>query len=273
MINLFIKFGFIDAIDILLVALLLYELYMLIRGTVALSIIMGVFLFYLAWLLAKALNMELMGTILGQFIGVGVLALIIVFQQEIRRMFLTIGTNYKLHQKLSLDSLFSKDLKQLTSIHLKEVVTACEDMAKTKTGALIVIARESELKEYSRTGEKLNARISAALLETIFFKNSPLHDGAVVIVGNRIASARCILPVSDKQELDPELGLRHRAAIGMSESSDAQIIIVSEERGTISYASAGNLRPNLKPYELLEILESGLTNSNPGAVVSPGVGD
>ncbi|MDP4184541.1 MAG: diadenylate cyclase CdaA [Bacteroidota bacterium] len=262
MIDLFIKFEFINLVDILLVALLLYELYMLIRGTVALSIIMGIFLFYLAWLLAKALNMELMSTILGQFMGVGVLALIIVFQQEIRRMFLTIGTKYKLHQKFSLDTFFSKNLKQTTDEHLRSIVQACEDMAKTKTGALIVIARDAELKDYTRTGERLNARISPSLIETIFFKNSPLHDGAVIIVGNKIVAARCILPISDKQGLNPEFGLRHRAALGMSENTDSQIIIVSEERGTISYALTGEIKQNLEPYELMELLESGLTSEN-----------
>ncbi len=240
--NLFITIRVLDVIDILLVAFLLYQIYRIIKGTVAFSISIGFFLVYVSWLLVKALNLELLGTLMGQFIGVGVLALIVVFQQEIRRFLLLIGTNYQLNRSFGLDKLFaSEKLKSASNIQIKEIIRACDNLARSKTGALIVIPNRSELKDIVRSGEKINSRISSALLETIFFKNTPLHDGAVVILGNRIAAARCILPLTERQDLDPGFGLRHRAAIGISETTDALAIVVSEEKGSISLAVQGEL--------------------------------
>ena len=254
--NLFITIRFLDILDILLVAYLLYQLYLLIKGTVAFNIFIGLFVVYLFWLLIRALNMELLDTLMGQFLGVGVLALIVVFQQEIRRFLLLIGSNNQVNKLFGMEKLFASDrLKSASNQQLKMLVKACENMARTKTGALIVIAQHSELREYVRTGEKINARISDALLETIFFKNTPLHDGAVIIIGNRIMAARCIMPLTEKRDLDPNLGLRHRAAIGITEQTDAVAVIVSEEKGKISVAQSGHIQVNISLAELSKTLE------------------
>lgn len=254
--NLFITIRVMDVVDILLVAFLLYQLYRMIKGTVAFSIFIGLFLVYVCWLVIKAMNMELLGTLMGQFIGVGVLALIVVFQQEIRRFLLLIGTNYQLSRSFGLEKIFNLEKpRQATDQQIKEIIRACDDMARSKIGALIVIANKNELRDIIRSGEKINARISGALLETIFFKNTPLHDGAVVIVGNRIAAARCILPITESNELDPNLGLRHRAALGVSEVTDALAIVVSEEKGTISLAVQGELIHKISLVQLTTFLE------------------
>lgn len=253
---LFITIRVLDIVDILLVAFLLYQMYRIIKGTVAFSIFIGFFLVYVCWLVIKAMNLELLSTLMGQFIGVGVLALIVVFQQEIRRFLLLIGTNYQLSHSFGLEKLFaSEKLKSATNVQIKEIVRACDNMARSKTGALIVIPTRSELKEIVRSGEKINARISASLLETIFFKNTPLHDGAVVVLGNRIAAARCILPLTEQQNLGHGFGLRHRAAIGISEISDALAIVVSEEKGTISLAVKGELIHKISIVQLTTELE------------------
>lgn len=252
----FISIRFLDVVDILLVAFLLYQMYRIIKGTVAFSIFIGIFFVYLFWLIIKAMNLELLGTLMGQFIGVGVLALIVVFQQEIRRFLLLIGTRYQVSHTFGLEKLFvAEKLRQASSQHIKEIVRACDNLARSKTGALIVIPVHSELKEIVRSGEKINARISSALLETIFFKNTPLHDGAVVIIGNRIVAARCILPITARQDLDPGLGLRHRAAIGISEETDALAIVVSEESGSISLVVGGELMSKISLIQLTTELE------------------
>jgi uncharacterized protein (TIGR00159 family) len=255
--TLFITIRFLDVLDILLVALLLYQLYMLIKGTVAFNIFIGLFLVYLFWLLVRALNMELLGSFMGQFIGVGIVALVVVFQPEIRRFLLLIGSNPQVNRFFRLEKLFSfEKVGPSSGRQLKMIVRACENMARDKTGALIVIAQKSELKEYVRTGEKINSRISGALLETIFFKNTPLHDGAVIINGNKISAARCILPLTHNEDLNPLLGLRHRAAVGITENTDAIAIAVSEERGQISVAEKGKLTQNVTVIELSNILEN-----------------
>jgi len=254
--TLFITLRVLDVIDILLVAFLLFQMYRIIKGTVAFSIFIGFFLIYVAWLVIKAMNMELLGTLMGQFIGVGVLALIVVFQQEIRRFLLLIGTNYQLSRSFGLEKLFtSEKIRPTTNLQIKEIIRACDNLARSKTGALIVIPRNSELKDIIRSGEKLNARISSALIETIFFKNTPLHDGAMVILGNRIAAARCILPLTELHDLDPNHGLRHRAALGVSELTDALAIVVSEEKGTISLAMNGELIYKISLVQLTTELE------------------
>jgi len=254
--TLFITIRFLDVVDILLVAVLLYQMYRIIKGTVAFSIFIGFFLVYLSWLVIKALNLELLSTLMGQFLGVGVLLLVVVFQQEIRRFLLLIGTNYQTKRSFGLDKLFASErIKPATNQHIKEIVRACDNMARAKTGALIVIPQKTELKDIIRSGEKMNARISSALLETIFFKNTPLHDGAVVIVGSRIAAARCILPITERHDIDPNLGLRHRAAVGVSEVTDALAIVVSEETGSISLAFQGELMHKISVVQLTTELE------------------
>ncbi|HPB06185.1 MAG TPA: diadenylate cyclase, partial [Prolixibacteraceae bacterium] len=185
MIEAFITLRFVDILDILLVAFLIYELYALIKGTAAFSIVMGMFIFYLTWIVIRALNMELTASILGEIVGVGVLALVIIFQQEIRKMFLLLGTRYNLNTKLKFENIFSKERDDEHDKKVKEIIQACEEMSRTKTGALIVLINKTELNEYVETGERIEAPVSAALLETIFFKNSPLHDGAVIIHNGR----------------------------------------------------------------------------------------
>ncbi len=244
-----------DIIDIVLVAIVLFQLYKLIRGTAALSIFLGIFFIYLFWLVVKALNMELISALLGQVIGVGVIALIIVFQQEVRRFLLVIGNKYITRSRFSFSRLFSLVADGTGSPgEADEIVKACEKLASGKTGALIVIGRKSSLELFSEGGEILKALISAELLETIFFKNTPLHDGAVLIEGGLILAARCPLPTTEQVTLPPRYGMRHRAAIGMSEHSDALILVISEESGFISVVDNGEIRENITLNELRNIL-------------------
>jgi diadenylate cyclase len=257
----FITIRFFDFVDILLVALLLYQLYRLLKGTVAFNIIIGLFSLYLLWLIVRLLNMELIGTIMGQFIGVGVLALIIVFHPEIRKFLVFVGTHYNLNRILGLDKLLGTGKKKtINQEQIDILVDACASMAKSHTGALIVLTRTLELNDQVNTGEKLNAKISSSLLRTIFFKNSPLHDGAVIIRGNRITAAGCILPLTQK-EVEKSMGLRHRAAIGITENSDAVCIIVSEEKGTISFAKEGEIIRRLTKEKLITLLEENIQSA------------
>lgn len=251
----FITIRFLDILDIFLVALLLNLVYRLIKGTIAFNIVIGMFSLYLLWVVVRAVNMELLGSIMGKFIEVGVLALIIVFHPEIRKFLVFIGTNYNLNRALGLDKLFGigKE-KSINHEQIESLVDACVSMSKSKTGALIVIAGESELNEQINTGEKIDALISSPLIRTIFFKNSPLHDGAIIIKGNKIAAAGCILPLTQK-ELDKVLGLRHRAAVGITETTDAITIIVSEERGTIAFVKGGVIHRRLTKEQLSKFLE------------------
>jgi len=256
MINLFLHVRFLDIIDILLVTIIFYEIYKLVKGTVAFNIFMGIFIIFVVWLIVKSLKMELLGSILGQLFGVGVIAIIIVFQQEVRRFLLMIGSRYRANRQFSLENLFSGSFKLASPVSLHAITDACQQMSENRIGALIVLARESELREYVETGEIIDAEISTELIKSIFFKNAPLHDGAMIISLNRIKAARCILPISQKLELSPILGLRHRAAIGISEQTDAYVIVVSEETGRISMSSGGELKEGLSTEELFKILEA-----------------
>src|SRR5665647_2629236 len=233
-----------DILDIFLVAIVLFQLYRLIRGTAAISIFLGIFFIYLFWIVVKALNMELISALLGQVIGVGVIALIIVFQQEVRRFLLVLGNKYITRSRFSFSRLFSLVSDEPGSPReAEEIVKACERLSAKKTGALIVIGRKSSLDLYSDGGEIIKAQVSAELLKTIFFKNTPLHDGAVLIEGGLILAARCPLPTTDKI-MPPRFGMRHRAAVGMSENTDALILVVSEESGFISVVDSGEIREN-----------------------------
>lgn len=244
-----------DIIDITLVALIFFQLYKIIKGTAAFSIFIAVFLIYLFWLIVKALNMQLVSSLLGQVIGVGVIALIIVFQQEVRRFLLVIGNRYIKNSRFSLRWLSKSVGEEPGGPKMaEEIVRAAESMSAKKIGALIVIGRQSRMDLYSDGGKIIKAQVSSELLETIFFKNTPLHDGAVLIEESLILAARCPLPVTDQINLSTRLGMRHRAAIGMSEHSDALIVVVSEETGYISVADSGELRENLTPNELRNIL-------------------
>ena len=237
----FLPFGFLDLIDILLVSFLLYKLYELIRGTIAIRIFFGVLSIYVLWLTVTAMEMELMSQIFRQFINVGVIALIIVFQQEIRRFLLAIG-NSTFFRNIGARGwlwpyLGKSNQKVATNLHaLSEAVYR---LANSTTGALIVIERNADLQSLIESGRKMSAEINAALVESIFFKNSTLHDGAVVMRGNRIIGASCMLPLTQKNRLPSAYGMRHKAAIGATEEYDVIAIIVSEETGEIGIAHSG----------------------------------
>jgi diadenylate cyclase len=250
----FLEIRPIDILDITLVALLLYQLYKLIRGTVALKIFFGLFSFIVFWLLVNALGMELLGSILDAVVSVGVIAIIVLFQEEIRNFFLLLGSRYKFDKWFSLDKVMAKNQSGMLNIYINPIVQACENLSKSRTGALIIITNQSELVDIAKTGDLLNANISSALLESIFFKNSPLHDGAVIINQNKIKAARCILPISHNTDVPKKLGLRHRAGLGVSQSTDALVIIVSEENGKISYAKGGKITYNISKEELKRFL-------------------
>ncbi len=260
MIELFIPIRIIDIVDILLVAFLLYELYKLIKGTVAINIFIGIVAFYLLWKFVDALKMEMLSEILGGFVGVGVIALIIVFQQEIRRFLLLLGTpNFS--KKMPLRFLFSKwKASKFLLLNINAIVDSCEEMANKNVGALIVIIKQNELEMYIKTGEIIDAKISKLLIKNIFFKNSPLHDGAIIIGKGRIKAARCILPSTERTDFPVNLGLRHRAALGITEQSDAITIVVSEQTGQISYTKSGKLTTNIKPNELKVFLKQEFRN-------------
>ncbi len=238
----FINIRFLDVLDILLVALLLYQVYQWIRKSVAINIFIGIFGIYLFWLLVKALKMQLLTTILGQFMGVGVIALIIVFQQEIRRFFLHLGTKYfSKNFKLYLERFTKGEDINYHAAKEQEIVDACFSMSKTKTGALIVLNNKQRLQTFVETGDTINADINANLIETIFFKNSPLHDGALIINKNKMLAARCTLPVNNDISLPSKYGMRHISAMSMNYQTDSLIITVSEETGRISYFWDGKL--------------------------------
>lgn len=253
----FIHITLVDIIDIILVAFLFFQIYMLIRGTAAINIFIGIFLLYVIWLVVRALNMEMLSTILGQIIGVGALALIIVFQQEVRKFLLYIGTRYLSNRKFSLERIFAPkvNLTQL-QLDIESVVKACRNMAETRTGALIVVGRRSNLQLYVDTGDTIDALIDNRLIETIFFKNTPLHDGAMIIANGRIVAARCVLPTTEKLDVPAHLGMRHRAAMGISEHTDAVVVVVSEETGKIAFIEKGEIKGGLSATSLKQELEA-----------------
>jgi len=222
----------------------------MIRGTAAMTIFLGVSVLYVVWLVVRALNMELTSTIIGQVMGAGIIALLIVFQQEVRRFLLYMGSQYKLHRTVALRRFLAPRRSGLSKSVLIELVVAAQQMGAIKQGALIALERRSDLSAVLETGVPIDAAVQARLLENIFFKNSPLHDGAMVISKKRIKAAGCILPVSHNQDIPRSLGLRHRAAMGISQSSDAMAVIVSEETGNISVAIGGKFRLRLSAEEL-----------------------
>lgn len=242
MIPAFIHVRIIDVIDILLVAFLMYQIYLLIKGTIAIYIFVTIITFYVVWLLVRD-NMLLLGGILGQIIGVGAIAIIVVFQQELRRFLIMFSVRYLPKAGISFDNFFSKIGTGLPVLNINSIIKACMNMSKYRVGALIVIQRNSLLDTYAGTGDILDARTTSRLIESIFNKWGPLHDGAVIVNQDKIHAACCILPVSDNFEIPEHFGLRHRAGIGLSEQTDALVIIISEETGGISLAEGGVLMP------------------------------
>lgn len=252
----FITVRFWDILDILLLALLLFETYRLIRGTVAMDIFVGIFLVYVFWLLVRALHMEMIASVLGQIIGVGVIALIVVFQQEIRRFLLLLGGRYAKARLFRLSGFISPGEKMLLPETIREIIQAVRNLSANRTGALIAIAREGGLEAVMRSGDMVRAEVNARLLESVFFKNNPLHDGAVIIQHNKIEAARCVLPVTENIFLPAKYGMRHRAGLGLAEKTDAVVIIVSEETGEISLAYDAEIHFNLSPEKLKEEIEN-----------------
>lgn len=246
-------FGIKDLIDVLLVAFFLFQIYKLMKNSGSIALFSGIISILVVWILmSQILEMRLMGAILDKFISVGFLVLIILFQDEIRRFLLAVGSHrgWKF-----LSSLFSRKTEDSDKKkYIAPVVLACMNMARKKTGALIVIQQDVDLSVYVHTGEMFNADVNARLIENIFFKNSPLHDGAMIIADNRIKAAGCILPVAQNANLPKDLGLRHRSGLGMSLETDALVIIVSEERGKISIAQNGKMSIHVSAEELQQIL-------------------
>lgn len=246
----------IDIVDIVLVALLVYWLYRMIKGTNVMLIFWALVVLLVAWRLADALGMRLLGAILSAVASVGLIALVVIFQPEIRRFLLFLGTKTQLDQSLVQRLQFWRhNMQKSQSTDYEVYITACMHMSQTKTGALIIFRRQNEVEELVNTGEHIDAPASSALIETIFFKNSPLHDGAMIVRGNTILAARCILPVTARLDIDPNLGLRHRSAIGVTEQLDVLSVIVSEETGAISYAIGGEIHHNISPVALRQAFE------------------
>ena len=235
----FIDFSFLDFLDIILVAVLLYYIYKLLKGTVAINIVIGIAFIFIIWNITQALHMEMLSGILGYLLSGGVIALIIVFQQEIRKFLLMIGTTNFSTKRGFLNQLKFLQSEINSEIDTETILKSCINLSKTKTGALIVVERTNNLDFLVRTGDKMNALVNEAILQSIFYKNSPLHDGATIIRDNYIIATRVILPVSDNIQIPSRFGLRHRAAIGVSEKTDAICLLVSEETGEISYIKDG----------------------------------
>jgi uncharacterized protein (TIGR00159 family) len=260
----FLEVSWVDLIDIALVSVLLYQIYKLIRGSIAVNIFLGILALYLIYLIVRAAQMELLATILGQFMGVGVLAMIILFQPEIRKFLLVIGRGTEFRENI-FKTIANWRNQYHDDFDIHQVMEAAKTLKATKTGALIVFSRDTELKFYAETGDALNADVNKRLLLSIFNKNSPLHDGAVVIYKGRVKAARCVLPVSENDHLPPNFGLRHRAAVGMSENTDTLVMAISEETGRLILARNGKYLKGLKLKQVEQKILEYLHNDEPAA--------
>ncbi|WP_339708690.1 diadenylate cyclase CdaA [uncultured Kriegella sp.] len=255
----FIDFEITDVLDIILVAVLLYYIYKLVRGSVAINIFLGIVIVWGFWKLTELLGMEMISSMVGAFMQVGLIALIIVFQQEIRKFLLMIGsTNFANKRNFLKHFKFLRQEGLTTSTNIDEIVNACQKMSETKTGAILVIERNNSLDFIKSSGDNMNIEVNQPIIESIFYKNSTLHDGAAVIVNNYIVATRVILPVSNERKIPLKYGLRHRAALGISEKTDALSIVVSEETGGISYIKNGGFAHFKDLEELKTMLKEDL---------------
>ena len=246
----------IDIFDIAIVALLVYYIYRMARGTNVMLIFWALLILLVAWRVADALGMRLLGALLSAVASVGLIALVVIFQPEIRKFLLFLGTKTQLDESLWKRVQFWRHQQRKSNgVNYEAYVNACMHMSQSKTGALIVFKRHNAVEELIDTGERIDALASSALIESLFFKNSPLHDGAVIAHGDRLLAARCILPVTSRLDIDPNLGLRHRSAIGVTEQLDVLSVIVSEETGAISYALGGIIHHDISPVQLRQALE------------------
>lgn len=253
------SFGFKDVIDILLVTIILFETYRLLRKSGVANLFWGILAFIVVWFIVVfGFQLELTGALFDRIISVGAIALIVIFQEEIRSFFYRLGARFSSMQLLRRGN-GQEDTASRQQV--LEIIQACRHMASTKTGALIVLSGAENLKEYTETGERLDAIVSARLIENIFFKNTPLHDGALIIRDGKMIAAACILPVSKDQSIPQHYGLRHRAALGLAEKSDATCIVVSEETGRISVAEDGAIR-EVKEDDLFLVLHASSTSTD-----------
>lgn len=242
-----------DIIDILMLATCLYYAYVTLRYSSSRSLFSGIIAFVVLWLLiSQVLQMRLMGALLDKFANIGVLLLVIIFQEEIRKILVTIGSAQRWRRLRRLLRVGQEE--QSEAEYIAPIVLACMNMARKKTGALIAVQGSMDLSSYQHAGERFTASVNARLIENIFFKNSPMHDGAMIIAGGKICAAGCILPVASNPDLNKDLGLRHRSALGLAQKTDAKVIIISEERGTISLAYSGEILVDITPEELRQLL-------------------
>lgn len=250
------KFNLFSILDVVLVAILIYQLYNLIKGTIAANVFVGMAIIFLLYFVVKALNMQLLTGILDNFIKAGIVIVVVVFQQEIRRFLLLVGRNASLQRNRAWWRFFlgKRENEKDNYKRIKPIIDACKSMKQTRTGALIIFVKEYDENFYQNSCEVIDAKVSKRLLESIFQKNSPLHDGAVVISNNKIKAASCILPLTDNTDLPPQFGLRHRAGIGVTEANDATALIISEETGEISYAKQGKVKMNISFAELEKLM-------------------
>ena len=256
----FLDINLIDIVDIMLVALLLFYAYRLIKGTVAINIFIGIVIFYVIWKLTDILNLDVLSNILGKFISVGFFALIVVFQQEIRKFLLLIGsTNFASRRNVIRYFKFLNQDQGSLKVDLTALLSACNKMASEKTGAIIVMEKENNLDFLKNSGDEANIEISTQILETIFFKNSPLHDGAIIVKNNFIRATRVVLPVSESSSIPARFGLRHRAAVGISEKTDALVLVISEQTGKISYVQDGEFCKFKNTEDLRRLLTEDLS--------------
>jgi uncharacterized protein (TIGR00159 family) len=259
----FLEVSWVDLIDISLVAILLYQVYKLIRGSLAVNIFLGILALYLVYLIVRAAQMELLATILGQFMGVGVLAMIILFQPEIRKFLLLIGRTTEINRDNIFRSITNWHPEPHDDFNVHELIEAVKTLKATRTGALIVFSRDIELKFYAETGDPLDAKVNKRLLLSIFNKHSPLHDGAIIIHKGRIKAARCVLPVSENDHLPPHFGLRHRSALGMTETTDTLVLVVSEETGRLILSRNGKYIRGLRLKQVEQKILEYLHNEEP----------
>lgn len=250
----FLDVRLVDIVDIVVSAYLMYAVYKLIKGTMAASIIMSILAFLVFWVVVRALGMSMLSAVMGSFVNIGLLALIVIFQQEIRTFLVMLSTRHTIFKRFGFDKVISEEEGDNAQFP-GAIVKSCESMARTKTGALIVVSRSVGLKDYIDTGDPISAQFSQQLIETIFFKNTPLHDGAMIVDKHHILAAGCILPVSKNMSLPKSFGLRHRSAIGITEVTDAVSIVVSEETGGISVFEQGERKPIESASELFEFLK------------------
>lgn len=256
----FFTITFWDVLDIIIVGFLLFQIYKLLKGSLGFNIFIGLVLVYIAWRIVSVLEMPLLSSILGQFVSVGMIALLILFQPEVRRFLLFVGQG-SLQTRFKFLQRFFKQNQALDNINIfkeqiiKSVTTAVEKMAATKTGALLVFTNSPNLEGLYSSGVMVNGNVSAQLILSIFNKDSPLHDGAMIIKDGKIVAASCVLPVSDRPDIPQRLGLRHRAAIGISENTNIMVFVISEETGKISYARGGEIIENIAISKMRQLLE------------------